>query len=79
MNAPLHHLVAAARVDLLVAFELRCWARAYLWKCCEFDLHEAVDKLQTDAVRDGLDDEIGQDEVQRVMAGAFHRMCGVGR
>jgi hypothetical protein len=79
MTAPLHHPVAAARVDLLVAFEARCWARAYLWAAGEFDLYEAVDKLQHDAVRDGLVDAIGQDEVQRIMATAFHRYRGAVR
>ena len=37
----------------------------------EFDLHEAVDKLQHDAERDGLIAAIGQDAVQRIMATAF--------
>ena len=73
MTAPLHHPVAAARVDVLAAFELRCWARAYLWKCCEFDLHEAVDRLQVDAERDGLVARLGQDRVQAFMAAAFAR------
>jgi hypothetical protein len=69
----LHHPVAAARVDLLAAFEARCWARAYLWAAGALDLFEAVDKLQADAERDGLIDKIGQDRVQSIMATAFHR------
>jgi hypothetical protein len=55
----------------LEVFQLRAWARAYLWAACEFDLHEAVDVLQRDAERDGLVAEIGQDAVQRFLAEAF--------
>jgi hypothetical protein len=67
--------VVARRVDPLAAFKLRCWARSYLWAVNEFDLHEAVDVLQRDADRDGLVDKLGQDEVQRIMAAAFHEVC----
>lgn len=75
MTAPLRHPIApAGRADALKVFELRCWARSYLWAAGEFDLHEAVDKLQDDAVRDGLVDAIGQDAVQSFMRDAFHRM-----
>jgi hypothetical protein len=42
-----------------------------LWQAGEFDLHEAVDKLQADAERTGLVAEIGQDAVQKIMADAF--------
>jgi hypothetical protein len=42
----------------------------------ELDLHEAVDVLQADAVASGLVHEIGQDEVQRIIASAFHRERG---
>jgi hypothetical protein len=52
-------------------FVARAEARALLWQAGEFDLHEAVDKLQADAERDGLVAAIGQDEVQRLMAEAF--------
>jgi hypothetical protein len=51
-----------------------CEARAYLWAACEFDLHEAVDVLQADAVASGLVAEIGQDAVQAIMAEAFGRV-----
>jgi hypothetical protein len=44
-----------------------------LWQAGEFSLHEAVDKLQVDAVRDGLLEAIGQDAVERILADAFHR------
>jgi hypothetical protein len=60
------------RIDPLVeVFTARAEARALLWQAGEFDLHEAVDKLQHDAERDGLVAAIGQDEVQRIMADAF--------
>jgi hypothetical protein len=53
-------------------FELRAWARAYLFAIGEYDLHQAVDVLQRDAERDGLiAAPIGQDEVQAILAGAF--------
>ncbi len=70
MNAPVHH--SEIRLDALEVFELRCWARAYLWAACELDLHEAVDVLQADAVKNWLVDEVGQDEVQQLLAAAFH-------
>ena len=72
MTAPLRHPIAAARVDTLKAFKLRCWARAELWAACEFDLHEAVDELQAAAERDGLIEAIDQDAVQAIMRDAFH-------
>jgi hypothetical protein len=52
-------------------FALRCWARAQLYQMDEFDLHEAVDVLQTLAQDGGLVAAVGQDEVQRIMAEAF--------
>jgi hypothetical protein len=61
----------AASVDLAAAFELRCWARARLFAEGELDLHDAVDKLQHDAVRDGLVAAVGQDAVQGMMGEAF--------
>ena len=76
MTAPLRHPVAAARVDALKAFKLRCWARAELWAACEFDLHEAVDELQAAAERDGLIETIGQEAMQAIMRDAFHRVRG---
>ena len=71
MTAPLRH--SQIRIDPLVVFKARAEARAILWAACEFDLHEAVDVLQADAVRDGLVDALGQDAVQRVLADAFHQ------
>ena len=72
---PLKHPLAAARADPVKAFELRCWARGYLWAVGELGLHKAVDVLQHDAERDGLIDAIGQDAVQQLMARAFHAVC----
>jgi hypothetical protein len=58
-------------VDPREAFELRAWARARLFAQGEFDLHDAVDELQDWAVRIGLVEQIGQDEVQTIMSAAF--------
>jgi hypothetical protein len=79
MTVPLKYPVAAARADPLAAFELRGWARAYLWAACEWErcrysLAEAVDPLQRDAERDGLVEAIGQDAVQAIMRDAFHEV-----
>jgi hypothetical protein len=52
-------------------FELRCWARAYLFASCAMPLHEAVDELQHAAVENGLVLSIGQDTVQAMIAAAF--------
>jgi hypothetical protein len=74
MTAPLHHPVAAARVDPLKVFIARAEARALLYAIGEFSLHEAVDKLQADAVESGLVAEIGQDAVQAILVGIFHEV-----
>jgi hypothetical protein len=58
-------------VDPIAVFRPRCEARALLYGAGEFDLHEAVDKLQVDAVRDGLVGSIEQDAVQAIIADAF--------
>jgi hypothetical protein len=62
------------RVDIVAAFIARAEARALLYAANEFDLHEAVDKLQADAARDGVVAAIGQDEVQRIMSEAFAKV-----
>ena len=67
MNAAV--AISARRVDPLDVLELRAWARAYLCSIGELELHEAVDVLQHDAQRDGLD----QDAVQKILATAFAR------
>jgi hypothetical protein len=56
-------------------FRERCEARAILCEACVFDLHEAVDVLQADAERTGLVAELGQNQVQALMAAAFARLC----
>jgi hypothetical protein len=48
-------------------FELRCWARALLWREGALDLHEAVDALPGLATELGLD----TDHAQAVMATFF--------
>jgi hypothetical protein len=52
---------------------LRCWAGARF--CAEglLDIQEAVDERQTPAERAGLIDELGQDEIQRLIAVEFER------
>jgi hypothetical protein len=74
MTVPLRHPVAVRRVGPLASFELRCWARAYLWSIGELSLDEAVDRLQLDAERDGLVERLGQDAVQAILRDAFHRV-----
>jgi hypothetical protein len=61
----------ALQVGPVVVFRARCEARAYLYGAGEFELHEAVDKLQSDAVRTGLVASVGQDAVQAMMEDAF--------
>jgi hypothetical protein len=60
-----------AGLSPLVIFIARAEALAILYAACEFDLHEAVDVLQHDAVATGLIAEIVQDAVQAIMAKAF--------
>jgi hypothetical protein len=62
---------ATPRPAALDVFRERAWARAYLWRAGEFDLGEAVDVLQAEAVRTGLVDRVGQDAVQQILADAF--------
>lgn len=65
-----------ARPSPLAVFTARCEARALLWQAEEFDLPDAVDALQAAAIASGLIAELGQDEVQRLMATAFHAVRG---
>jgi hypothetical protein len=74
MNAAAPRVVALAgarRVDPLDALIERAGARAYLWSIGEYELHEAVDQLEADARRDGLNRRIGIDGLQRILADAF--------
>jgi hypothetical protein len=63
-------------VDPLDVLYERASARAYLWFIGEYELGEAVDALQADAVRDGLVERIGQDTVQSILADAFRPYRG---
>ena len=63
--------IAIARVDPLEAFIERAEGRAYLWSIGELTLHEAVDVLQADAERDGLIEQIGQDQIQKILGECF--------
>ena len=65
----IHH--AELSPSAVEVFRLRCWARAHLWAAGVLGLHEAVDVLQSDAERDGLIDNIGQDAVQAIIAENF--------
>jgi hypothetical protein len=64
------------RADALEVFIARAEARALLWQAGELDLHQAVDELQAAAIASGLVAELGQDEVQRLMAEAFAAVRG---
>jgi hypothetical protein len=64
----------AARPSPLETFAARCEARAALWQAGELTLHDAVDELQADAVRHGLVADVGQNEVQRIIAEAFAKV-----
>jgi hypothetical protein len=61
----------AARPSPLAVFTARAEARALLWRCLEFNLHEAVDVLQHANERDGLIATLGQDAVQEIISKAF--------
>jgi hypothetical protein len=67
---------AAAKVDALAAFRLRCEVRAWLVVEGELDLQTAVDELQASAVKSSIIDVIGQDAVQAIMATAFAKVRG---
>jgi hypothetical protein len=75
MNAPARicapHSPPVARVDPVKVLVARAEARAMLWFDGDLDLHDAVDELWASAVRDGLVDKLGADEVQRLLADAF--------
>jgi hypothetical protein len=73
MNAALalDHTIAPSETFRGRCFRARCEARALLYHTGEFDLHEAVDALQADAVASGLVAEVGQDTVQAIMTAVF--------
>jgi len=61
-------MTAPLRQDVL---RERALARAILWREGELTLHDAVDVLWADAVRDGLVAQLGADRVQELLAQAF--------
>jgi hypothetical protein len=67
---------AIAKVDALAAFRARCEARAWLVSAGDFDFHDAVDGLQTDAEAAGLVGQLGQDLIQSILAEAFAQVRG---
>jgi hypothetical protein len=56
----------------IVVFKVRCEAKAMLVADGELELPKAVDELQRAAVALGLDQEIGQDEVQKIIVAALN-------
>jgi len=66
------HATAIA-IDPLDVWLERVQAQAYLVSVGEIALQDAFDRLQIDAKRDGLVDELGQDEIQRILAIVFRR------
>ena len=64
----------ASTPSLLDVLRERAEARAILVAEGAMDFHDAVDGLQLAAVEYGLVADIGQDEVQRIIAAAFARV-----
>jgi hypothetical protein len=71
MSAAAKRVDSSAKPSTLAVFIARAEARTLLWQVGEIDLHEAVDELQAAAERDGLVEQIGQDEIQALLAKAF--------
>ena len=63
--------VTIKHIDPVDAFIERAEGRAYLWLIGDLTLHEAVDVLQADAERDGLIEQIGQDQIQKILGESF--------
>ena len=62
-----------APADTVEVFDALCWARGHLWREGHIaDRTDAIDVLQQWAVDHGLIERIGQDDVQRRIAEAFH-------
>jgi hypothetical protein len=68
MTAPLRQ--QRIRIDPVAVFIARAEARAVLWATGEITLHDAIDELWADAVRDGLVTRLDADHVQRILADA---------
>src|SRR5262249_34874382 len=69
MTAPLRQ--QQIRIDPVAVFIARLEARAVLWAAGEMTLHDAIDELWADAVRDGLVTRLGVDKAQELLATAF--------
>ena len=65
------HIDKSQLPDNTEVFAALCYARANLFAVGEYNLQKAVDELQTWAWASGLVAEIGQDQVQQIMAAAF--------
>ena len=61
--------LSASLAPAIEVFWARCDRRATPCCSCDLDLRTAVDELQEAAVSTGLVAELGQDAVQRMMAG----------
>jgi hypothetical protein len=72
-----HHAEPDLSPSPLAIFQLRAWARAYLWACCLLSLHEAVDELQSAAEQSELIEQIGVDRVQEILAQEFESAANV--
>jgi hypothetical protein len=57
--------------EVIDVFRIRCEARALLWQCGEYHLHDAVDELQAAAQQYGLIALIGQNAVQAMISASF--------
>jgi hypothetical protein len=64
-------IASKSPIDNRKVFETLCRTRAELFALGEYSLHDAVDRLQSWAVSNGLVEQLGQDEVQKIMAAAF--------
>jgi len=63
----------SAPADTIEVFTALCWARGHLWREGYWpDRTDAIDTVQQWAVDHELIERIGQDEVQRLIAEAFH-------
>ena len=71
MTAPAARIETAPRPSALAVLVARAEARALLWLAGELDLHDALNELWHAAERHGVVAELGQDEVQRLLADAF--------
>jgi len=69
MTAPLRQ--QQIRIDPVAVFIARVEARAMLWAAGEITLHDAVDELWTEAVRNGLVAQLGVDKAQELLGTAF--------